>query len=89
MKKIALDEDRLFVIRSVRTKPNGKPIIMYYESPAVWNKSAVFATLFRDYDIGVAHLTMFNQRDQAKNGWADGSKEVLDVVPLYGCLVKT
>jgi len=45
------------------------------------------STRFLSYEAGIAHLTMYAQRDKPKHGWADGRTEVLDVVPFYGELL--
>ncbi len=87
--KITLLAENLYLIRSTRTKTNGEVIVSYYETPSTWNKSPMKATLFQDYENGEGHLTMYRERDAAKLGWADGSKEVLDVVPLYGELMQS
>ena len=85
--KITLLAENLYIIRSTRTKLNGDVIVSYYETPSVWNRSPVKATIFTDYENGEAHLNMYHNRDAAPKGWADGSKEILDVVPLYGELL--
>lgn len=81
--KITLDAEDLYIIRSNRTKPCGEVVVTYYESPPCWNKAPVQATLFTSYEIAEAHMSLFRERD-AGECWADGSVEVLDVVPLYG-----
>lgn len=81
--KITLNAERLYIIRSSRLLPDGTVVVRYYKTPAVWNTSPIEATIF-NYDAGVAHLRMYHERDKAKKGWADGSIETLDVVPLYG-----
>lgn len=87
MAKITLLAEKMFIIRSTKTKPDGVVDISYYESPSVWNRNPAFATIFQDYDIGEAHLYLYKNRDSAKLGWADGSQEVLEVVPMYGALM--
>ena len=82
--KITLLAENLYIIRSVRTKPDGVVITSYYETPSTWNTSPVKATIFTDYENGETHLNMYHNRDAAPKGWADGSKEIIDVVPLYG-----
>lgn len=84
MEKIKLEADKVYIIRSTKTSPKGQVTVRYYETPSIWNTSPAEATIFRDFDVGCAHLNMYHERDAAPNGWADGSKEVLDVVPLYG-----
>lgn len=89
MAKIKLAVENLYIIRSTRTKPDGEVIISYYETPSTWNKNPMKATVFQDYENGEGHLAMYNQRDKAKFGWADGSTEVLEVVPMYGEILNT
>lgn len=82
MATIRLNEENLFVIKSTRIRPSGNIEISYYESPSVWiTGSPIMATLFRDYDAAWRHVTMYQQRDAAPKGWADGSTETFDVVP--------
>lgn len=87
MSKITLLADSLWVIRSTKTPPGGAEEVRYYESPAVWNKSPAHATIFRDFDIAAAHISIIHKAS-APLGWADGSREVLDAVPLHGALVQ-
>ena len=89
MSKITLLAENLYIIRSTKTNPGGEVIISYYETPSTWNKAPMKATLFQDYENGEGHLAMYRKRDAAKLGWADGSTEVLDVVPLYGEMLNT
>lgn len=72
----------LWVIRSTRTK-DGEARVLYYETPSIWNRSPPSATVFTSYEAAEAHLHLFHKRDKAPKGWADGSVEVLDVVPLF------
>lgn len=72
----------LWVIRSTRTR-EGEVRAMYYETPAIWNTAPTRATVFTSYEAAEGHLHLFHSRDKAPKGWADGSVEVLDVVPLY------
>lgn len=87
--KISLSADRLYIIRSRRERPDGQVTVRYYETPAVWNASPMEATVFQNYESGAAHLRMYHERDRPKRGWADGSVEVLDVVPLYGEIINS
>jgi len=80
--------ENCWVIRSVRTKPDGQQIVAYYETPSTWNASPVEATIFRNYEAGAGHLKMYHDMDKAPRGWADGSKEIIDVVPMHGALTK-
>lgn len=82
-RRLTLHADDLWVIRSVRTPPAGESRTMYYETPSTWNKAPTMATIFTTYEAAAAHLTLFQQRDAAPKGWADGSTELLDVVPLW------
>lgn len=84
MQKITLNADELFIIRSVKTSPEGVEETRYYESPSVWNSAPTKATMFTDFEIGEAHLNMMAERDVRDSSWADGSTEVFDVVPLFG-----
>lgn len=84
IEKITLLAADTYVIRSTRIKPNGVSLVAYYETPSTWNKNPTKATLFRDFEAAMGHLLLYNERDKAKHGWADGSKELFDVVPLYG-----
>lgn len=84
--RIGLDERNCWIIRSRRTLPCGRIDVMYYETPAVWNRLPALATIFRSYEAADAHLNMYHHRDAAPKGWADGSIEVMDVVPLLGAL---
>lgn len=85
MAKITLLEEHCWVLRSTRTRPSGSVDVLYYETPPMWNRSPVRATIFTSFEAGEAHLRLLKERD-LKNvrGWADGSFEVFDVVPLYG-----
>lgn len=83
MPKLTLDGDKLFVLRSTKIKPDGSRVIRYYESRTMWNASPMHATIFTDYDAAHHHQHDVWKR-QPKKGWADGSTEVLDVVPLIG-----
>lgn len=87
--KITLLAERLYIIRSARTKPSGEVLTRYYETPSTWNMSPMEATIFQNYEAGEGHLAMYRKRDAAPKGWADGSTEVLDVVPLYGEILQS
>lgn len=83
MPKITLDGDKLYVIRSTRIKPDGSKHVSYFMSRKMWTRSPVSATIFCDYDAA-CHLQYDVHQDAPKKGWADGSTEVFDVVPLIG-----
>lgn len=82
--------EKLYVIRSVRTK-DGKPFkTEYYMTPAMWTKNPIDATIFCDYDAGTAHLNLFRTRDWGPDTkWQDGAVEEFDVVPLYGEIIQS
>lgn len=86
MRKVILAEDKTWIIRSTCLSVQGAKTVRYYMTPAVWTSSPAEATIFRDYEAGEAHLAMYNERDKAPRGWADGRTEYLDLVPLVGAL---
>ena len=81
--KVTLNAEDLYVLRSTVTHVDGAIDVRYYETVAAWNSAPVKATLFTDFDIGVAHMHMVS-RELGHVTRADGGKEVFDVVPLYG-----
>lgn len=87
MNKITLLAENCWVIRSTRTKPSGEVIVAYYCTPSTWNRAPVRATIFSDYEAAEGHLNLYHKRDRAPLGWADGSTEVIDIVPLHGAVV--
>lgn len=89
MPKITLLAENLYLIRSTQTFVDGHVNVWYYETPSVWNKSPLRATLFQDYENGEGHLNMYHERDKGKGAWFDGRKEVLEVVPMYGELINS
>lgn len=82
--KITLLAEKLYIIRSIKTKPNGHVDTIYYMTPSLWNSSPMEATIFQNFEAGEAHMEMLEHAD-----WADGSTEVLDVVPLYGEILQS
>lgn len=87
--KITLKAEDLYIIRSISTFSDGQKKVQYYESPSVWNSSPLHVTLFTSYEAAESHLFMYDSRDKAKKGWADGRTEVMDVVPLYGEILQS
>jgi hypothetical protein len=75
MRAIMIDETGAYVIRSTRV---GR-LPTYMASPISFRKEVNCATIYRDYEHACQAMTYLNRL----NG------EVLDVVPLIGCLVKT
>ncbi|UTC28742.1 hypothetical protein MARCHEWKA_02300 [Brevundimonas phage vB_BpoS-Marchewka] len=85
MSKITLLEEHCWVLRSTKTSPDGVVRVVYYETPPMWNRAPTRATIFTSFEAGEAHLRLLRERDlRGLKGWADGSTEVFDVVPLYG-----
>lgn len=84
MPKVTLLAERLYIIRSAKTKPTGEVDVRYYETPSVWNASPLQATIFQNYDAGEGHMQALERAN-----WADGSTEVVDVVPLYGEILQS
>ena len=83
--KVVLLAEKLYVMRSTRTKPDGEVRVTYYETPSTWNRSPMEAVIFQNYESGEGHLQLLRERDlKGMKGWADGSTEVIDIVPLYG-----
>lgn len=79
-RKIIIDEKNAFIIRE--TVGEGKArSVLYYMAPAVWTRNPMDATMFKDYDVGQAHLVMFRQRDWAPR--ANGKTAIYEVVGLY------
>ncbi|MGQ0700391.1 MAG: hypothetical protein ACT4PZ_19400 [Panacagrimonas sp.] len=83
MKKIALIADDMWVIRSSRTLCGKLFSTTYYETPSTWNTAPSKATIFSSYEAAEGHMRMLRERDLKDcKGWADGSEEVFDLVPL-------
>jgi len=87
--KIELSAERLYIMRATYTHTDGRIEVRYYETPSMWNKSPMEATIFQNYESGEGHLNRFVKRDKAKGGWFDGRKEVLEIVPLYGEILQS
>lgn len=86
--KITLLAENLFVMKSVRTYKGEPDSTLYYMTPAMWARSPMSATIFTDYDAATAHMVMLRTRDLKNVKNADGESETLDIVPLYGELIK-
>lgn len=86
MTKITLLAENCFVIRSTRTKPSGEVVVSYYGTPSTWFRAPVRATIFSDYECAEGHLNLYHKRDRAPLGWADGSREVFDIVGLHAAV---
>ncbi|USN15224.1 hypothetical protein KIKIMORA_00780 [Brevundimonas phage vB_BpoS-Kikimora] len=85
MAKITFLEEHCWVLRSTRTRPDGAIDVSYYETPPMWTRAPTRATIFTSFEAGEAHLRLLKERDlKGCKGWADGSIEVFDIVPLYG-----
>ncbi|USN13900.1 hypothetical protein PAPPERLAPAPP_02260 [Brevundimonas phage vB_BpoS-Papperlapapp] len=90
MSKITLLEENCYVLRSTKTAPDGAVQVRYYMTPSTWTRAPHHGTIFHDFDIGEAHLRLLQTRDlRGAKGWADGSTEVFDVVPLYGEILQS
>lgn len=85
MNKITLLEENCWVIRATRTRTSGAVDVFYYETPPMWNRAPMRATIFTTFEAAEAHLRLLKTRDLKDcKGWADGTVETFDVVPLYG-----
>lgn len=87
--KLTMLAETLYIIRSRKLKAGKLLKTIYYETPAMWNTSPMAATIFRTFEAGEAHLNMYHKRDKPQLGWADGSIEQLDVVPLHGEILQS
>lgn len=88
MSRVLFSVEEAFLIRSTRTKAGLKPRVMYYETPSVWSRNPALATIFRTFEAASGHMAMFHDRDSSPKGWADGSKEILDVVTLHAAIIE-
>lgn len=83
---IAMTEQSCWVIRSTRVAIGGQRIISFYITPDTWSSSPGDATVFREEQAAQKHVELC--RSSGTFDWLDGSKEYVDVVPLFGEFIK-
>ncbi len=83
--KITLLEENCWVLRSTKTRLDGTKDVKYFMTIPKWTHAPTAATIFHDEETGdIFRQMVVADRPKDYKGWADGSTEVLDVVPLYG-----